>query len=82
MLLETDKYIRDFLVRSNLSGPMSTRYSVVARAAASGVPIYTSSPGDSSIGMNIAYHELMNGGTLMMDPNRDVNEALRDHPCR
>ena len=26
--------------------------------------IYTSSPGDSSIGMNIAYHELMNGSRL------------------
>jgi deoxyhypusine synthase len=47
---------------------------VVARAARAGVPIYTSSPGDSSIGMNIAYHELMNGGTLMIDPNKDVNE--------
>ena len=40
-----------------------------------GVPIYTSSPGDSSIGMNIAYHELMNDGGLMIDPNRDVNEV-------
>ena len=39
------------------------------------MPIYTSSPGDSSIGMNIAYHELMNGSTLMIDPNRDVNEV-------
>ena len=39
------------------------------------MPIYTSSPGDSSIGMNIAYHELMNGGTLMIDPNSDVNEV-------
>jgi deoxyhypusine synthase len=94
VLLETDAYIRDFLVRSKLAGPMSTsefhyhlgldlldrypgceEYSVVARAAAAGVPIYTSSPGDSSIGMNIAYHELMNGGTLMIDPNRDVNEV-------
>jgi deoxyhypusine synthase len=94
VLLETDKYIRDFLVRSGLNGPMSTsefhyrlgqdllqrqpgceEYSVVARAAAAGVPIYTSSPGDSSIGMNIAYHELMNGGTLMIDPNKDVNEV-------
>jgi deoxyhypusine synthase len=93
VLLETDRYIRDFLVRSKLEGPISTSefhyhlgqdllqrnpgcedYSVVARAAASGVPIYTSSPGDSSIGMNIAYHELMNGGTLMIDPNQDVNE--------
>ena len=94
VLLETDSYIRDFLVRSKLSGPMSTsefhyrlgldllqrnsesaEYSVVARAAAAGVPIYTSSPGDSSIGMNLAYHELMNGSTLMIDPNRDVNEV-------
>jgi len=94
VLLETDAYIRDFLVRSNLSGPMSSsefhyrlgldllernpgceEYSVVAQAARAGVPIYTSSPGDSSIGMNIAYHELMNGSTLMIDPNRDVNEV-------
>jgi deoxyhypusine synthase len=94
VLLETDSYIRDFLVRSRLSGPMSTsefhyrlgldlleknpeciEYSVVARAAAAGVPIYTSSPGDSSIGMNIAYHELINGSTLMIDPNKDVNEV-------
>ncbi len=94
VLLETDAYIRDFLVRTKISGAMSTsefhyrlgldllernpacvEYSVVARAASAGVPIYTSSPGDSSIGMNIAYHELMNGGTLMIDPNRDVNEV-------
>ena len=94
VLLETDSYIRDFLVRSKLSGPMSTsefhyqlgrdllaknppcvEYSVVAKAAECGVPLYTSSPGDSSIGMNIAYHELMNGSTLMIDPNRDVNEV-------
>ena len=25
--------------------------------------------------MNIAYHELLNGSTLMIDPNRDVNEV-------
>ena len=94
VLLETDQYIRDFLVRTGISGAMSTsefhyrlgldlmernpgceEYSVVARAAKLAVPIYTSSPGDSSIGMNIAYHELMNGGTLMIDPNRDVNEV-------
>jgi deoxyhypusine synthase len=93
VLLETDAYIRDFLVRSQLAGPIATsefhyrlgldllqrqpgceEHSVVARAAKSGVPIYTSSPGDSSIGMNIAYHALMNGSSLMIDPNRDVNE--------
>ena len=94
VLLETDQYIRDFLVRSRIGGAMSTsefhyrlgvdlmerhpgceEYSVVARAAKLGVPVYTSSPGDSSIGMNIAYHELMNAGTLMIDPNKDVNEV-------
>jgi len=94
VLLETDAYIRDFLVRSGLNGPIATselhyrlgldllerfpgceEHSVVARAAKCGVPIYTSSPGDSSLGMNIAYHELMNGSGLMIDPNKDVNEV-------
>ncbi len=75
VLLQTDAYIREFLVRSGMDGPVSTAelhyalgrdlmtrqpgceaHSVVAAAAAAGVPIYTSSPGDSSIGMNIAYH--------------------------
>jgi deoxyhypusine synthase len=55
--------------------PGCEEYSVVARAALAGVPIYTSSPGDSSIGMNVAYHELMNGGSLMINPNLDVNEV-------
>jgi deoxyhypusine synthase len=93
VLLETDAYIRDFLVRSGMNEPIATsefhyrlgldllekfpgceEHSVVARAAQTGVPIYTSSPGDSSIGMNIAYNELMHGSGLMIDPNRDVNE--------
>ncbi|HXG86801.1 MAG TPA: deoxyhypusine synthase [Vicinamibacterales bacterium] len=55
--------------------PGCEEYSVVAAAAQFGVPIYTSSPGDSSIGMNIAFHELINDGTLMIDPNKDVNEV-------
>ncbi len=38
------------------------------------VPVYTSSPGDSSIGMNIAA-EALDGGRLTIDPNRDVNET-------
>src|SRR5438477_31807 len=52
-----------------------TMAGALPRAGLTGVPIYTSSPGDSSIGMNIAYHELMNGGRLMIDPNKDVNEV-------
>ena len=47
----------------------------MAKAAQCDLPIYTSSPGDSSIGMNIAYHELMNDSSLMIDPNKDVNEV-------
>jgi deoxyhypusine synthase len=39
-----------------------------------GVPIYTSSPGDSSIGMNIAAVAL-EGNKLVIDPNADVNET-------
>ncbi len=93
VLLETDQYVRDFLGRCGLDGPIATSelhlrlgqdllarqpgceaYSVLAAAATCGVPIYTSSPGDSSIGMNVAYHELMNDSRLMIDPNRDVNE--------
>ena len=60
---------------------------MLASAARRGVPIYTSSPGDSSIGMNVAYHELMNGGSLVVDPSRDVNEicaiilAARKNGC-
>jgi deoxyhypusine synthase len=39
-----------------------------------GVPIYTSSPGDSSIGMNIAALAL-EGNKCVIDPNSDVNET-------
>ncbi len=49
-------------------------YSVVAQAAKFGVPIYTSSPGDSSIGMNLARHQL-DGNALTIDPLFDVHET-------
>ena len=39
-----------------------------------GVPIYTSSPGDSSIGMNVAALAL-EGNKCTIDPNADVNET-------
>jgi deoxyhypusine synthase len=51
-----------------------TRKSLVSAAYQHGVPIYTSSPGDSSIGMNIAAMAL-NGNKLTLDPNVDVNET-------
>jgi deoxyhypusine synthase len=39
-----------------------------------GVPVYTSSPGDSSIGMNVAALAL-EGNRCVIDPNADVNET-------
>ena len=94
VLLETDAYVRAFLVRSGLDGPTSSAElhyrlgrdlleqrpgcearSLVAKAAAVGVPIYTPSPGDSSIGMNVARHRLIEKSGLMIDPSRDVNEV-------
>jgi deoxyhypusine synthase len=38
------------------------------------VPVFTSSPGDSSIGMNLAALQL-EGGKLAIDPLRDVNQT-------
>jgi deoxyhypusine synthase len=38
------------------------------------VPVYTSSPGDSSIGMNLAATRL-DGNGCRIDPSRDVNET-------
>ena len=38
------------------------------------VPIYTSSPGDSTIGMNVAARQLV-GSKLEIDVSRDVNET-------
>lgn len=48
--------------------------SFLAAAFEAGVPVYTSSPGDSSIGMNLAA-ACLSGGKLMIDPLRDVNET-------
>ncbi len=48
--------------------------SMLAVAYEYGVPIYTSSPGDSSIGMNVAAKALQ-GNKLAFDPSLDVNET-------
>src|SRR5215813_838970 len=48
--------------------------SLLAVAYEYGVPIYTSSPGDSSIGMNVAAKALQ-GNKLIFDPSLDVNET-------
>jgi deoxyhypusine synthase len=48
--------------------------SLLGAAHELGVPIYTSSPGDSSIGMNVAAKALA-GNKLQYDVNADVNET-------
>ena len=48
--------------------------SVMAAAYRAGVPCYTSSPGDSTIGMNVAGVELR-GNKLRVNPSIDVNET-------
>jgi deoxyhypusine synthase len=48
--------------------------SLLAVAYEYAVPIYTSSPGDSSIGMNVAAKALQ-GNKLAFDPSIDVNET-------
>jgi len=51
-----------------------TRKSFLASCWEHGVPVYTSSPGDSSIGMNVAALAL-SGGKLRLDVALDVNET-------
>jgi deoxyhypusine synthase len=48
--------------------------SLLAAAYEHSVPLYTSSPGDSSIGMNVAAKALQ-GNKLAFDPSLDVNET-------
>jgi deoxyhypusine synthase len=77
VLLETDHYIRDFLVRSGLDGPIATselHYRLGQDLLALHPGCEEHSVVATAIGMNVAYHELMNDSHLMIDPNRDVNE--------
>lgn len=48
--------------------------SLLAAAYRCGVPVFTSSPGDSSIGMNLAAL-MLEGCRLRIDPLRDVNQS-------
>jgi len=60
-----------FEVEQQLELPHSC---LLSTAYQCGVPIYTSSPGDSSIGMNVAALAL-EGSKLALDPSVDVNET-------
>ena len=63
------KYVRE---REKILG--LDRVSLVSAAYETGVPIYTSAPGDSSIGMSIARAALSGSGP-QLDVARDVNET-------
>ena len=71
------KIINEYEKKNNLG-----EVSVVAAAYRNGVPIFTSSPGDSTIGMNVAGLELLAEASGMLDrfklkinPSIDVNDS-------
>lgn len=63
------KYLAEREAQTGLSGK-----NLLAAAYRCGVPIFTSSPGDSSIGMNLAAL-MLEGSQLRIDPLRDVNQS-------
>ncbi|MBN1283405.1 MAG: deoxyhypusine synthase [Proteobacteria bacterium] len=103
VLMETDRRLREMLVRPEFQKEMGTRefyhhlgrlldeyerknslgqVSIVAAAYRNGIPIFTSSPGDSTIGMNVAGVELLaeasgllNKFRLKINPSIDVNDS-------
>ena len=103
VLMETDRRLREILVRPEFQKEMGTRefyyhlggilndleersklgqVSVLAAAYRNGIPVFTSSPGDSTIGMNVAGLELLAEASGMQDlfklkinPSIDVNDS-------
>ncbi len=66
------KYVAERERKLNQTG--ESRKSLLAACHEYDVPVYTSSPGDSSIGMNVAAMALQ-GNRLSFDVNADVNET-------
>lgn len=103
VLMETDKRLKEILVRPEFQKEMGTRefyhhlgkvldeyeksndigeVSIIAAAYRNGIPVFTSSPGDSTIGMNVAGLELLADASglqdlfrLKINPSIDVNES-------
>jgi len=103
VLMETDRRLREILVRPEFQKEMGTRefyhylgkvldeyerkngtgpVSVLAAAYRNGIPVFTSSPGDSTIGMNVAGLELLAEASglqdrfqLKINPSIDVNDS-------
>ncbi|MBD3287200.1 deoxyhypusine synthase [candidate division KSB1 bacterium] len=66
--------VHHHLGRKLLENSHTPQKSILAIAAKHNVPVYTSSPGDSSIGMNIAYLRYKKKN-IVVDPNLDVLET-------
>jgi deoxyhypusine synthase len=71
------KVVNDYEQKNNLG-----QVSVLAAAYRNGIPVFTSSPGDSTIGMNVAGLELLADAANMRDkfklkinPSIDVNDS-------
>ena len=103
VLMETDRRLRQILVRPEFQREMGTRefyhylgkildeheskndigqVSILAAAYRNGIPVFTSSPGDSTIGMNVAGLELLAEAAglqdrfkLKINPSIDVNDS-------
>ena len=103
VLMETDRRLREILVRPEFQKEMGTRefyyhlgkilseleqknnlgqVSILAAAYRNGIPVFTSSPGDSTIGMNVAGIELLAEASGLLDkfklkinPSIDVNDS-------
>ncbi|MEE8250332.1 MAG: deoxyhypusine synthase [Gemmatimonadales bacterium] len=67
-------YLLGGYVREREKALGARRKSVLTVAHECGVPVYTSSPGDSTLGMNVAELALA-GGELAFDVSGDVNET-------
>jgi deoxyhypusine synthase len=67
-------YLLGGYVRAREQALGLSRKSLLGVAHQCGVPIYTSSPGDSSIGMNVA-EQALSGSRLRLDSSADVNET-------
>lgn len=103
VLMETDRRLREILVRPEFQKEMGTRefyhlmgkvlnehekanrlgqVSILAAAYRNAIPVFTSSPGDSTIGMNVAGLELLAEALklkgkfkLTINPSIDVNDS-------
>ncbi len=70
----TTAALHNIVGKALLEDGMDPKLSMVAMAAKYDVPIYTSSPGDSEVGLNLAFAR-MGGFNLHLDPIQDVIET-------